>query len=337
MTDPTHRAFDSSNLGSQQDLVERYRLMRRMRAFENVCSRGFSEGILRGELHLGTGQEGIGAAMSGTVRPHDWMVSTHRSHIAALSKGLDPRHLLAEIFEKSTGLSGGKGGHMHLFDAALRFSNTGIVGSAVPVAAGHAYAETLRHEGAIAVGLTGEGGVNTGQFAETLNLAALWSLPLLIVVEDNGWGISVSREASTAGPGATARATAYGLATFATDATDVPAALADFAEASSHVRDGKGPALITMSCSRFAGHYEGDPDLYRTRAEKDEMLATRDPIANLRRTLTDAGTPDSSLAEIDEQARTEMSDLLAAVLADTDPDPAAALTAVFASTEAVSS
>ena len=172
-------------------LADHYRLMTRMRAFEDVCALGIGTGELRGELHLATGQEAIAAGMVGALRPGDWMVSTHRPHLHAIAKGVALRPLLAEIYEKGDGLAGGKGGHVHLFDMDHRFSTTGIVGSSLPVALGHAYAARLEGTTDIAVGITGDGGTNTGQFHETMNMAAIWRLPLVVLVENNDYAISV--------------------------------------------------------------------------------------------------------------------------------------------------
>ncbi|MBM4409200.1 MAG: thiamine pyrophosphate-dependent dehydrogenase E1 component subunit alpha, partial [Chloroflexi bacterium] len=215
-------------------LLERYRLMARMRAFEAVCAEGIRTGELRGELHLASGQEGIAAGMAGALRDTDALVSTHRSHPHAIAKGVPLGPLLAEIYEKATGLAGGKGGHLHLFDRARRFSTTGIVGSSLPVALGHAYAARLDGTDDVAIGVTGDGGTNTGQFHETLNMAAIWSLPLVVLVENNEYAISVPARDVIAGPGIAARASAYGAWGARVDGTDVEAMAAAFVEAVAH-------------------------------------------------------------------------------------------------------
>jgi pyruvate dehydrogenase E1 component alpha subunit len=311
--------------------VGRYRLMCVMRAFEEACAAGVDTGELRGELHLGVGQEGVAAAMAAALRPEDWVVSTHRSHPHAIAKGVPLLPLMAEVYEKATGLCRGKGGHLHLFDLARRFSTTGIVGSSLPVALGHAYAARLAGTGEVAVGITGDGGVNTGQFHETLNMAAAWALPLVVVVENNAYAISVPVGEVTAGAGIAERAAAYGIWSRRADGTDVEATAAAFAEAVGHARSGAGPALLEATCHRFRGHYEGDPDHYRGAEEKRAMRAAGDPIAIARARLVERCDADGdALDAIERDARAEVDAVLRAARAAPDPDPADAFRDVFA-------
>lgn len=174
--------------------LDRYRWMARMREFDLACLEGVPTGEIHGELHTGIGQEAIAAGMAGSLRQDDALVSTHRNHSHALAKGVDPRALMAEIYERTTGLCGGYGGHMHPFDPARNFSATGIVGASLPVALGYAYAIAAEGRDAIAVAVTGDAGSNHGTFHECMNIAAAWELPLVVVVENNRYGISVSSE-----------------------------------------------------------------------------------------------------------------------------------------------
>jgi pyruvate dehydrogenase E1 component alpha subunit len=239
--------------------------------------------------------------------------------------------LLSEIYEKATGLAGGKGGHLHLFDPAHRFSTTGIVGSSLPVALGHAYAVRLDGTQDVAIGITGDGGTNSGQFHETLNMAAIWRLPLVLLVENNDYAISVPAAEVIAGPGVAARATAYGAWGRRVDGTDVESFADAFAEAVAHARSGAGPALLEASCHRFRGHYEGDPDHYRPTASREAMLASGDPIAAARTRLIERdGAAAADLDTIAEAAAAEMAELLAQVRAAPEPDPAGAFDDVFA-------
>jgi pyruvate dehydrogenase E1 component alpha subunit len=319
-----------SGATGQVDLLARFSAMARMRAFEEACAEGVRTGELRGELHLATGQESVAAGMLGALQPNDWMVGTHRSHPAALAKGVDAYRLLAEVYEKSTGLCGGKGGHLHLFSHEHRFSTTGIVGSSLPVALGHAYAAALDEAGYIGVGLTGDGGANTGQFFETLNMAAVWHLPLLVVVENNGYGISVPAGDVTASPGIGGRAAAFGITYSHADGRDVEEVAEVMAEGFAHVRGGAGPALVEVACSRFRGHYEGDPDHYRA-AEVKESMRQQDPLEHTRRTLVARGThTDEELATLESEVAHEMQEILRRVRSDPDPDPRQALTQVYA-------
>lgn len=305
--------------------------MVRMRAFEDACAAGIKTGELRGELHLATGQEAIAAGMVGVLRPGDWVVSTHRAHLHAIAKGVPLLPLLAEIYEKADGLGGGKGGHVHLFDMEHRFSTTGIVGSSLPVALGHAYAVRLDGTTDIAVGITGDGGTNTGQFHETMNMAAIWKLPLVVLVENNDYAISVPAGEVIAAPGIAARAAAYGAWGKRVDGMDVETFSAAFAEAAEHARSGAGPALLEASCHRFRGHYEGDLDHYRPKRARDEMLRSGDPIAKARARLIERyGHDPDALDAMVVDANAEMAELLAAVRAGPEPDVALVLDDVFA-------
>ena len=316
--------------GTEVELLDRYRLMWTMRAFEDACAEGITTGELRGELHLATGQEGVAAGLVGTLRARDRVVSTHRSHLHAIAAGVPLEPLLAEIYERAPGLCGGKGGHLHLFDPEHGFSNTGIVGSALPVALGHAYASRLADDDAIAVVIIGDGAVNTGQFHETLNMAAIWTLPLVVVVENNHYAISVPAEDVISGPGIAERATGYGIWGRRVDGTDVEAVAVAFEQAADHARSGGGPALLEATCYRFRGHYEGDVDHYRTQREKDHMAAEGDPILRAAAVLTGSGVDTASLAAIEVEERGRIEDLLERVREMPAPDPEMALTDVFA-------
>ena len=254
------------------NLLERYRLMVTMRLFEEACAEGIPTGELRGELHLADGQEAVAAGMIGALRPDDWMVSTHRPHQHAIVKGVPLQAMMDEIYERATGLCRGKGGHMHLFDLEHRFSATGIVGSSLPVALGHAYASRLEEADYIAVGITGDGGTNVGQFHETMNMAAIWQLPLVVLVENNHYAMSVPAAEVISGPGIAERAAAYGAWGRRVDGTDVEIVADAFRDAADHARSGKGPALLEAMCFRV-------PRTLRGRHR---------PLPEVRREATDA-------------------------------------------------
>ena len=326
------RTTDMSNVPT---LLDRYRLMVTMRAFEEACAEGIPTGELRGELHLADGQEAVAAGMVGALRPDDWMVSTHRSHQHAIAKGVPLEAMMAEIYERVTGLSRGKGGHVHLFDMKRRFSVTGIVGSSLPVALGHAYACCLDSSGCVAVGITGDGGTNTGQFHETMNMAAIWRLPLVILVENNHYAISVPAEDVIAGKGIAERAETYGAWGRRVDGTDVDEVAVAFAEAVEHARSGSGPALLEAVCYRFRGHYEGDIDHYRKTVAKRRMRHEGDPLTIVRRRLLERGEVDEAkLAGVESEARGRIRDILQRVREAPGPDVADAFRDVFAETPA---
>ena len=312
-------------------LLVRYRLMVTMRRFEEACAEGIPSGELRGELHLADGQEAVAAGMAGTLRPGDWMVSTHRSHQHGIAKGVPLEPMMAEVYERATGLSRGKGGHVHLFDMEHRFSVTGIVGSSLPVALGHAYASILEKSNDIAVGITGDGGTNIGQFHETMNMAAIWKLPLVILVENNHYAISVPAGEVIAGRGIAERAEAYGAWGRRVDGTDVEVVAAAFEEAADHARSGEGPALLETMCFRFRGHYEGDTDHYRKSAVKRRMREEGDPLSIVRHRLLERGEADeAALDDLEGDIAANIQNILARVRAAPAPAPEEAFTDIFA-------
>jgi len=319
----------SGNVRTVPSLHDRYGSMVLMRLFEEACAAGVRDGDIRGEMHLAIGQEAAAAGMLGSLRDADWVVGTHRSHPAALAKGIDPYPLMAEVFEKRTGICGGKGGHLHLFSRQHRFSTTGIVGSSLPVALGHAYAARLEDEPYVGVGLTGDGGTNTGQFHETLNMAAIWRLPLVIVVENNGYGISVPAAEVVALPGIVGRAHAYGAWGERADGTDVEAVAEVMRRAFDHARSGAGPALVEVICSRYSGHYEGDPDQYRS-VELKQQMRLRAPLTIARERLVERdGLTTADLDGTVQALRQRVDDVLARVRADPAPEVSTARTGVF--------
>jgi TPP-dependent pyruvate/acetoin dehydrogenase alpha subunit len=310
--------------------LNRFELMALMRAFEEACLEGVETGEIHGELHVGIGQEAIAAGMAESLQSRDAVVSTHRNHLHAIAKGVPLRPMLAEIFERGSGLCRGRGGHMHLFDPDRNFSCTGIVGSSLGVALGYAYAAWLEGRDAVGVGVTGDGGANTGAFHECLNIAGAWRLPYVVLVENNEYAISVPIAANLATATIAERAGAYAAWGRRVDGTDPDAVAAAFAEAVEHARSGRGPAMLEATCYRFRGHYEGDFDLYRPKDEKEAALRDRDPLILTGRRLLERG--EATQAELDEtveQARRRLSELLAEIRTDAAPDPRGALDYVF--------
>lgn len=311
--------------------IDRYRWMARIREFDLACLEGVPTREIHGELHTGIGQEAIAAGMAGALRPTDALVSTHRNHGHGLVKGTDPRALLAEIFERSTGLCGGYGGHMHPFDPSVNFSATGIVGASLPVALGYAYAMRLEGRDDVAVALTGDAGTNHGTFHECMTMAAAWELPLIIVVENNNYGISVSSDDVIPTATIAERAVAYDCLGETIDGTDSEVVAEAFARLVEETRRDPAPCVLEATCFRFQGHYEGDAQTYRSKDEHERIRRDGDPLLIARASLTAAGTADdAALDAIDAEARAEMQALLAAVRADPTPDPARALDHVFA-------
>lgn len=314
---------------SEVSLKDRYGYMLWMRHFELACLEGVSTREIHGELHTGIGQEAISAAMVGSLRAEDAMCSTHRNHMHAIAKGVDMRGMLAEIFERTTGLCGGYGGHMHIFDPKLNFSATGIVGAGVPVAVGHAYGALLKGSGAVAVAVIGDGAVNTGAFHEAMNMAGVMRLPLVVVVENNEWAISVPFSAASATATIAERAPAWAAHGVRVDGIDVEEVTLAFSDAVARARSGGGPSIIEAMCYRFRGHFEGDADLYRSKQEKEQRRA-EDPLLRTKARLIARGeASEAELVAMEEGVASSMRSMLESVRSDPKPDADAAGRFVF--------
>jgi len=308
---------------------ERFGYMVWMREFELACLEGVPTREIHGELHTAVGQEAIGAGLAGFLRADDALASTHRNHLHAIAKGVDMRAMLAEIFEKETGLCGGFGGHMHLFDPSLKFSATGIVGAGLPVVIGHAWAARLRGSDAVAVAVVGDGAVNTGAFHEAMNMAGVHQLPVVVVVENNEWAISVPFHQASATETIAERAPAWSAQGVRVDGTDVEAVAHAFGAAVQRAREGGGPTLIEAMCYRFRGHFEGDADTYRTEEEK-ERRRKEDPLDLTAQRLISSGVASAEQVDSLRSAiKAAMAELLSSVRADRSPEPASALRHVF--------
>jgi pyruvate dehydrogenase E1 component alpha subunit len=275
---------------TEDRLRDAYRKLCLARAFEEAIAERYyvgktpefnlANGEIRGEMHLASGQEAVAVGVCSQLRDEDVVVSTHRPHQHALAKGVDPGRLAAEIMGRATGLCGGKGGHMHLFDTGCNFSCSGIVGASFPQAAGAAMALKRRGTQAVAVAFAGEGAANHGTFAETLNAAVLWQLPLVIVIEDNMYADSTPRWAATASTHLQPRAMGYNVPSAVVDGMDLIDVDAAAQTAVCRARDGYGPSVVEAVCYRYRGHFEGDAQDYRT-PEEVERWRAMDPIDRL--------------------------------------------------------
>ncbi|HYA73144.1 MAG TPA: thiamine pyrophosphate-dependent dehydrogenase E1 component subunit alpha [Roseiarcus sp.] len=256
-------------------------------------------GPIPGEMHLSKGQEPCAVGVCAHLKPSDIVTSTHRPHHVAIAKGVDLNKMTAEIFGKATGLSGGRGGHMHIFDPAVNFSCSGIIGESIGPAVGAALSRHMQKKDGVAIAYLGEGAANQGAFHEGLNLAAVWKLPVVFVIEDNSWGISVPKSESTAVEHNDVRAEAYGIPGHYIPGNDPIEIFRVAGEAVARARRGEGPSLIEIQTLRMAGHFMGDAEQYRAKDEM-AMLKQRDPIPALRTYLMTA----DELSEAEDKAIT---------------------------------
>jgi acetoin:2,6-dichlorophenolindophenol oxidoreductase subunit alpha len=289
-----------------------------------------AKGPIPGEMHLSNGQEPCAVGICVWLAKHDVVTAGHRPHHIAIAKGVCLKRMTAEIFGKASGLGGGRGGHMHLFDPAVNFSCSGIVGEGLAPAVGAARAR--QHLGApgIAVAFMGDGAVNQGVFHEALNLAAIWRAPVVFVIEDNSYGISVPKSAVTSVADNSVRAVAYGMPGVRVADND-PVAIASAAKiAIDRARSGGGPSLLEIETFRLAGHFVGDQQQYRPKGEHEQLLA-RDPLPRFRQQLASRyGVEESELAAADTRAQADVTAAMSFARSAPEPDASDALDKVFA-------
>jgi pyruvate dehydrogenase E1 component alpha subunit len=337
----TDLPFRIAEAGLDRDaLLDAYRRMCLIRVFEEAIRDRYWDGKtpdfnmavgpVRGEIHLAVGQEAVAVGVCALLTDDDAVVSTHRAHHHALAKGVDPGRMAAEMFGKVTGLCRGKGGEMHLFAKGKRFLNSGIVGASYPQAAGAAFSFLYQGNRNVAVAFSGEGAANHGTFSETLNMAALWQLPLVIVIEDNLYADSTPKWAAQAVNQHYQRAQSHNIPAYLVDGMDVIDVHAAAESAISRARDGYGPTVIEAVCYRYRGHFEGDPGGYRTR-EEVELWERLDPIPRLANRLQRLGwADDAALTEIRRAAAREAVRAVTFAEKSPLPNPVEAFTGVFA-------
>nr|WP_218020730.1 pyruvate dehydrogenase (acetyl-transferring) E1 component subunit alpha [Nocardia grenadensis] len=281
--------------------------MIRIRRFEERCVRLYSAEKIRGFLHLYIGEEAVAAGLLREIDPADAVVSTYREHGHALARGIPMPDLMAEMFGRATGCSGGRGGSMHLFDADRRFyGGNAIVAGGMPLAVGLALADAMRAEPIVTVCLFGDGAAAEGEFHECLNLAALWHLPVLFACENNQYAMGTALRREHAVTDLALRAASYGMMSWPVDGMDVEAVGAATRRAVASIRGGGGPCFLELRTYRFRAHSLYDADRYRDKAEIERWKA-RDPIPRLSAELRASG-------DLDEAGLTALEDAVAAEL-----------------------
>ncbi|MFW5956960.1 MAG: thiamine pyrophosphate-dependent dehydrogenase E1 component subunit alpha [Natronomonas sp.] len=269
--------------------------MQRIRAFESRIQELFADGELPGFVHLYIGEEAIATGVCEALNDDDYITSTHRGHGHCIAKGHDFDRMMAELFGKETGYCGGKGGSMHIASPELNnLGANGIVGAGIPIGVGAALSSYLRGSGQVAVSFFGDGALAQGAFHEAMNLAALWDLPFVGVVENNQYGEMSGLEEQQAIEDLTARATSYGIPGIDVDGMDVEEVHAAATAAIEAAREGDGPTLLVCETYRFEGHHEGDTEFYRDDDEVNEWRE-RDPIDTYRERLDEVGALDDAV------------------------------------------
>jgi pyruvate dehydrogenase E1 component alpha subunit len=308
----------------QNTLIALYRMMIRIRAFEDAAEAASQGGVsvygqaasgkakVRGPLHLSTGQEAVAAGVCAHLKPTDYLTSTHRGHGHTLAKGADMTRMMCELYGKSHGFNGGRGGSMHIADFSVgMLGANGVVGAGMPIAVGAAHAQKLQGRPDITACFFGDGAINRGPFLESLNWAQVYGLPVVFVCEDNQWSATTATYGMSAGAGAAARARSMDIEAIEVDGNDVLEVYEAAQTLVSEVRHGQGPKLLHARTYRVKGHVSVDKAAYRDPAEHARALE-RDPVAKTRILLTaELGVNPSVLQEIEAQAQLEIQEALA--------------------------
>jgi len=307
-----------------------FREMLLIRRFEEKVEERFRAGELPGFLHVAIGQEAVATGVCTALEPHDVIASTHRAHGHAIAKGTSVAKIMAELYGKLEGCSHGYGGSMHLYDVEIgNLGANAVVAGGIPGIVGAALAFQMRNEPRVAVAFFGDGATNTGTFHESMNLAQLWRVPTVFVLENNGWAESTPATQQLPLPvdDLGKRAQAYGMKLIEADGQDVEAVHLATLAARDHAVSGKGPVLLHVRTYRLTGHFVGDPQIYREKDELKETRATRDPIELLRSRLELSA---EEFGAIDAEVTAEVEASVEFAKAGTDPRPEDALKYVYA-------
>ena len=306
----------------KDELHRMLRLMLLGRRFEEKAAEGYALGKIGGFCHLYIGQEAVAVGALSGLREDDYAIAAYRDHVQALAKGMTSREVMAELYGREGGCSGGKGGSMHMYSKAVNFmGGWGIVGGQIPLATGLGWSIKYREEDRVAVCFFGEAAVNQGAFHESLNMAALWGLPVVYIVENNRFGMGTAWERVASLYDISKKAVAYDMPSLRVDGMDVLAVRSEVMDAVERAREDGTPTLIEAQCYRFMGHSMSDPvhGVYRTKDDVEEAKKT-DPIKRFIDVLEDAELlTDDELEAMDDDVQAEVDD--SAEFADGSPEP----------------
>jgi len=321
---------------TQEELRAAYRKLRMIRAFEEKLNELVTAGKMGGFLHLYIGEEAVAAGVCSHLGARDWVASTHRGHGHCIAKGVDVRAMMAELFGRATGTSRGKGGSMHIADVDQgMLGANGIVGAGIPLATGAALTAKLKATGGVAVAFFGDGATNQGQFHESLNMAANWQLPVVYVVENNGYGEFTPTEFVIPVKDIATRASSYAMRSEIADGMDFFDVYEKAGEAIRRARAGEGPTLLECKTYRFVGHFVGDPLAYRAKEEAEDWIQNRDPLARFEGQVLEAGLVEADdLRRIDHEVEEELTAAVAEAEAAPFPGLEELLVDVYARSEA---
>ncbi|MBK1636906.1 pyruvate dehydrogenase (acetyl-transferring) E1 component subunit alpha [Rhodovulum adriaticum] len=317
----TRKTPQKSNT-SKEELLTFYREMLLIRRFEEKAGQLYGMGLIGGFCHLYIGQEAVVVGLEAATEEGDKRITSYRDHGHMLACGMDPKGVMAELTGREGGYSKGKGGSMHMFSKEKHFyGGHGIVGAQVPIGAGLAFADKYQENGRVTFVYFGDGAANQGQVAETYNMAELWDLPVIFVIENNQYAMGTAVKRATKSPDFWERGAAFGIKGEAVDGMDVLAVKAAGEKAVAHCRAGKGPYILEIMTYRYRGHSMSDPAKYRSREEVQKIREERDAIEHVRDLLlTGKHATEDELKEIDKQIKGVVNE--AAEFAKESPEPA---------------
>ncbi len=316
---------------NSESLKKLYHDMLLIRRFEERAGQLYGMGLIGGFCHLYIGQEAIAVGMQAAKAPGDQVITGYRDHGHMLAAGMDPKSVMAELTGRAAGASHGKGGSMHMFNTEAGFyGGHGIVGAQVSLGTGLALANSYRQNGAVAFVYFGDGAANQGQVYESFNMAELWRLPVVYVIENNQYAMGTSIERSSSETHLYRRGVSFNIPGEEVDGMDVVAVREAGRRAAEHARSGKGPFILEMKTYRYRGHSMSDPGKYRTREEIDAVRKTRDPIDHLQETLLTAGlADDEALKALDAKVKAIIADAAEFARTTPEPEPAELYTDVY--------
>ncbi len=306
---------------NSDSLKKLYANMLLIRRFEERAGQLYGMGLIGGFCHLYIGQEAVVVGLMGAAKEGDQQITAYRDHGHMLAAGIDPKAVMAELTGRSTGLSRGKGGSMHMFSIEKKFyGGHGIVGAQVPIGTGLAFANKYRGNKSICLTYFGDGAANQGQVYESFNMAELWKLPVIYVIENNQYAMGTSVERSSAVSDFSKRGASFGIPGVQVDGMDVEAVQKAGEDAMAHCRAGKGPIILEMKTYRYRGHSMSDPAKYRSKEELTEVREKRDPIENFGRKLLERGImTEADMKALDDQIKAAV--ITSAEFATESPEP----------------
>ncbi len=316
---------------TKDELLQYYRDMLLIRRFEERAGQLYGMGLIGGFCHLYIGQEAVVVGMQAALKEGDQVITAYRDHGHMLAAGMTANGVMAELTGRRDGYSKGKGGSMHMFSIEKAFyGGHGIVGAQVSLGTGIAFANKYRKDGKVCLTYFGDGAANQGQVYESFNMASLWKLPVVYIIENNQYAMGTSVKRSSAETHLHKRGAAFGIPGEEVDGMDVIAVREAGKRAVDHVRSGQGPVLLEMKTYRYRGHSMSDPAKYRTKEEVDEFKAKRDPIDYVKKLIIDAGhAGEDELKQIDRDIRAVVTESAEFAQQSPEPDPSELMTDVY--------